>query len=190
MNLYCKSILLFLSFFLIAPCYAIKSNHGIDGFVQGEINAAKNARLHSNMGNIYFDEGKYISALKEYEIAYNLAYESQAGGVYLYNIARCYMELGNFNVAKKAIEGAIRKDCINITYYETLCECIFKLNIQEKELRKYIHDSSNPYNKIMVGLIYKNSGRAMQARAVFDDFIVQYPDMLIAEDVKLLLRQM
>ena len=176
--------------FLILPCFAIQSNHGMDGYVQGKIDATKNARLHSNMGNIYFDEKKYISALKEYEIAYNIAPNTQASGAYLNNIAKCYLALGNFRLAKNAIEGAIKKDCINMEYYQTLVDCYIKLGIAESELKKHIADNKNPYNRIVVGLIYLYTERKFQARATFDDFVVKYPDMIITDDVRSILRQM
>lgn len=180
---------IFLSLLLL-PCFAIKSNHGIDGYVEGKIDATKNARVHSNMGNIYFDEKKYISALKEYEIAYNIAPNTQASGAYLYNIAKCYMALGNYNLAKNAIEGAIKKDCINLTYYSTLVDCFIKLGIENSELNKHIQDLSNPYNRVIIGLIYLKTGRLAQARATFDDFITRYPKMIITQDIEALLRQM
>lgn len=182
------SLLLLLT--TIIPCYAMKSNHGLDGFIQSEINATKNARMHSNMGNIYFDEKKYPAALKEYEIAYNLAYKTQAAGTYLYNIARCYYVLQNYQWAKNAILGAIKKDCMNITYYQLLVDCFIKLGITEIELQKHIEDASNPYNRIVVGLIYLKTDRQAQARATFDDFVVNHPKMLITQEVKAILRQM
>lgn len=168
----------------------MKSNHGLDGFIQGRIDATKNARLHSNLGNIYFDEKKYPAALKEYEIAYNLAYKTQAAGAYLYNIARCYFVLGDYKLAKNAVLGAIKKDCMHITYYELLVDCFIKLNVVESELQKYINDTSNPYNRIVVGLMYLKTGKKMQAKATFDDFIVNYPKMLITQEVRAILRQL
>ena len=175
---------------LCIPSFAINSNHGADGFVQNIIDPTKNARLHSNMGNVYFDEKKYISALKEYEIAYNISPSSQASGAYLNNIAKCYIALGQYNLALNAIEGAIKKDCINIEYYKTLVDLYIKLNIQNTKLDEHLKDNKNPYNKIIVGFIYKNTGRRMQAKAVFDDFVVSYPDMIITPDVQSILRQM
>lgn len=186
LNLVC-SIFAFLLF--LDASYAMKSNHGLDGYVENRIDAAKNARMHSNMGNIYFFEKKYISALKEYELAFNLSINSQSSGVYLYNIAKCHYILTNYSYAQKAILGAINKDCINITYYDFLVDCFIKLNTTEKELEKYLLDVTNPYNKIVVGLIYLKTDRKMQAKATFDDFIVQYPDMLIADDVRLLINR-
>lgn len=182
--------LLFLSITTLPVFALMKSNHGLDGFIEGEIDAAKNARLHSNMGNIYFDEKKYPAALKEYKIAYNLAHKSQAAGVYLYNIARCYFVLGEYNYSKNAILGAIKKDCMNITYYQLLVDCFIKLNTAETELQNHIKDTSNPYNRVIAGLIYLKTNRKIQARAIFDEFIVNNPDMLITQEVKAILRQM
>ena len=171
-------------------CFAMKSNHGLDGFVENRIDAVKNARLHSNMGNIYFDEKKYPAALKEYEIAFNLAHKTQAAGAYLYNISRCYFVLGQYNLAKSAVEGAIQKDCINMTYYQMLTDCIVKLGIVDAELKKYLNDTENPYNRIIVGLIYLKTNRKIEAKITFDDFVSNYPDMIISQDVRVLLRQM
>ena len=137
-----------------------------------------------------YDEKKYISALKEYEIAYNIAPSTQASGVYLNNISKCYIALGQYNLAKNAIEGAIKKDCINIEYYKTLVNLYIKLGIQEEELNKHLKDTKNPYNKIIAGLIYKNTGRKAQAKSVFDDFIVNYPEMIITQDIRMILQKM
>lgn len=183
-------ILLLISIIFIPQVMAIQSKHGMDGFVHGKIDPIKNARLHSNMGNIYFDEKKYISALKEYEIAFNLAHKTQAAGAYLYNIARCYIAIGNYNLAINALDGAIKKDCINMTYYETLVDCYIELGIQDKKLAKHIEDVSNPYNRVIAGLIYLKTGRKMQARATFDDFVIQNPDMIISDDIRVILRDL
>lgn len=179
--------LIFSIFLICTPALAMKSNHGLDGYIENQIDAKKNARLHNNMGNIYFDEKKYFSALAEYQIAFNLDNESQSSGVYLYNIARTMMILKDYSGAKRAIEGAIFKDCMNITYYTTLVDCLIKLNIEEKEITKYINDNKNPYNRIIVGLIYLKTNKIMQARATFDDFLIQYPDMQISDDIRAIL---
>jgi len=181
------SALIFFAFTNVA--LAVKSNYGLDGFIENKIDASKNARLHSNMGNIYFEEKNYQAALKEYEIAFNISNKNQTSGVYLYNIARCHFVMGNYEFAKKAVLGAINKDCINMTYYEFLVDCFIKLNKAEFELDKYINDTTNPYNRIVVGLIYLKTNRKMQARATFDDFIANYPKMLITDDIRLLINK-
>lgn len=187
MNL--KYKLIFIALFLfLTPCFA--SLHGIDGFKESTIDAAKNARLHSNMGNIYFDEKNYIGALKEYQIAYNLTHNTNGSSTYLYNIARCFIKLGNYELAKNALLGAIDKDCINLTYYDTLVDCYIALNTAQKELKRYLKDSSNPYNRIVAGLIYLKTGHRASARAIFDEFINDNPDMIISEDIRLMLNKL
>jgi len=189
MKLNCKILLLFFSLFFI-QALAIKSNHGMDGYVEYHIDATKNARMHSNMGNIYFQEKKYIAALREYEIAYNLTANTTGSATYLYNIARCYITVGNYHLAKKALLGAIDKDCMNMTYYDTLCECYVKLGVAKKEIENHIKKSENPYNRIIVGLLYLKTGHKTTAKLIFDDFINENPDMLIANDIKAILRKM
>lgn len=166
------------------------SLHGLDGFKEAKIDATKNARLHSNMGNIYFEEKNYIGALKEYQIAYNLTHDTNGSSTYLYNIARCFMKLGNYELAKNALLGAINKDCINLTYYETLVDCYITLNATDKELKKHLKDNTNPYNRIIAGLIYLKTGHKTNAKIIFDEFVNNNPDMIISEDIKLILNRM
>lgn len=174
---------------LFCPVYGMNSLHGLDGWQENVIDATKNARAHNNMGNIYFEEGNYISALAEYKIAYGLSMNTSASSTYLYNIARCSMVLGYYQNAKMALLAAINKDCINMTYYKTLVECIYIMGDSSKELNKYLKDYTNPYNKIVAGLIYLKMGKKAKARSIFDDFIVEYPDMIITSDVKNILKK-
>jgi len=189
MKSYCKIIGFLFCLLLFRVC-AMQSNHGLDGHVENVINATKNARNHSNMGNISFSEGNYISALKEYEIAYNLTSGTTASSTYLYNIARCYMKMEMYNLAKKALLGAIQKDCMNITYYQALCDCYIKLGVAQEEIVNYTQKTENPYNKIVVGLLYLKLGKKDIAKTVFDNFINENPKMLITSDVRAILQKL
>lgn len=192
MNSICRfftALLLILSFQV--PVYAVMDSlHGMDGFKENKIDATKNARLHSNMGNIYFSEKHYIGALKEYQIAYNLTANTNGSSTYLYNIAQCFMKLGNYELARNALLGAIEKDCINMTYYENLVDCYIVLKTVNQELKKHLKDNSNPYNRIIAGLIFLKTGHVMSAKAIFDEFISDNPDMIITEDVKAILSRL
>lgn len=193
MKLNYKSFIFIFSFLMLNLPYAganIASLHGMDGFVEARIDAVKNARLHSNMGNIYFDEKHYVAALKEYQIAYNLTYDLNESSTYLYNIAQCFMKLGNYELAKNALLGAINKNCINITYYEKLVDCYIVLNTTQKELKSHLKDTTNPYNRIIAGLIYLKTGHKKNARIIFDEFVNDNPDMIISEDIRLILNRM
>ena len=175
--------------FLTINCLAMESKHGLDGNIQYTINAVKNARGHSNMGNIYFDEGNIISAIKEYEIAYRLTWNSSSSSVYLYNLSRCYTALKNYKQAKIYLDEAIKKDCLNMTYYKALVDCYIQLNIQEEELKKCFKDETNPYKRIIAGLIFLKTGNKFAAKNIFDEFINDNPDMIISDDVRLILKQ-
>ena len=179
------------SFFvlLLSFSFAMPSIRGLDAYKWNKIDASKNARLHSNMGNIFFDEKNYQAAIKEYEIAYNLTADKAQSSVYLYNIARCFMTLNQYQLAKNAILGAIKKDCMNITYYNALADCIIKLNQQDIEIEKYLKEYKNPYNRIIVGLILQKIGKKQEAKFIFDEFVNKYPDMIITDDVKMILNQ-
>ncbi|MBQ8475961.1 tetratricopeptide repeat protein [bacterium] len=174
---------------LLGFSYA-ESLRGLEGYQPYTIDAAKNARAHNNMGNIYFDEKNYNAALSEYQIAYNLTKDTTAGAPYIYNIARCMIKLGNYQAAQYAIKQAIAKDCINMVYYDTLVDCYIKLNIAPKELQKCLEDDKNPYNRIVAGLIYLKTGEKINAKIIFDEFINNNPDMIISDDVRRLLRDM
>ena len=166
------------------------SIRGLDGYQNYSIDVVKNAYLHNSMGNIYFNEKNYNAAFQEYTIAYNLTKNTHAGAPYLYNMARCMIKLHNYKQAKNFVEQAIKKNCINITYYEALVDCYIALNTYEKELSKHISDTKNPYNRIVAGLIYLKTGEKTNAKIIFDEFINDNPDMIISEDVKHILREM
>lgn len=181
---------IFICLLLIPYCCADSSLRGLKGYEENTIDATKNARLHSNMGNIYFEEKNYTAALKEYQIAYNLNPNDSSSSIYLYNIARCFINLGAPNIAIKPLKGAINKNYTNLIYYETLADCFVKTNTAKKELNKYLKDTSNPYNKIMAGFIYLKLGDKTTARTIFDDFINEHPKMIVVQDIKTLMKKL
>lgn len=175
---------------MISCVFADSSLRGLKGFEENTIDAAKNARLHSNMGNIYFDEKNYTAALKEYQIAFNLVPDDPDSSIYLYNIARCFINLGAPDIAIKPLEGAISKNYTNLIYYETLADCYVKTNTAKKELNDYLKNAQNPYNKIMAGFIYLKMGDKITALTIFDDFINEHPKMIVVQDIKTLIKKL
>ena len=183
--------LLYSLFFLILMTNIVfcESLKGLDGYQQYTIDASKNARLHNNMGNIYFDEKNYNAALGEYELAYKLTKNSNSNAPYIYNMARCMIRLGNYKQAQYLVEEAIKKDCINVIYYETLVDCYIVQNSYKKELERCLKDTKNPYSRIIAGLIYLKTGQKIDAKIIFDEFINDNPDMIISDDVRLIIRE-
>ena len=175
---------------MISCVFADSSLRGLKGFEENTIDAAKNARLHSNMGNIYFDEKNFTAALKEYQIAFNLVPDDPDSSIYLYNIARCFINLGAPDIAIKPLEGAISKNYTNLIYYETLADCYVKTNTAKKELNNYLKNAQNPYNKIMAGFIYLKMGEKTTALTIFDDFINEHPKMIVVQDIKTLIKKL
>ncbi len=170
-------------------CFA-GSLRGLDATEQYTIDASKNARSHNNMGNIYFDEKNYNAAMQEYQIAYELVKNTPSGAPYLYNMARCALKFNNYRQAQHLIELAIKKDCINMTYYKALVDCYIARNIQGTELERHLKDEKNPYNQIIAGLIYLKTGQKLNAKILFDEFINTNPDMIISDDVRQILREL
>ena len=164
------------------------SIRGLDGYQENKIDAVKNARTHNNMGNIYFDEQNYNAALQEYEIAYKLTKNSHSSAPYIYNMARCMIKIGDYKQAQHLIQEAIKKDCINMTYYKSLVDCYVALNTTDSQLKKHLSDTKNPYNRIIAGLIYLKTNRKTSAKIIFDEFVNDNPDMIISDDVRLILK--
>ena len=187
MKLNYKLTILSLYFLISSFCFAV--NHGLEPFQQNYLDASKNASHHCKMGNIYYNEKNYKAALVEYETAYNLAGgENSSSSSYLYNIAKCLLKLGHQKAAQKAIKGAIEKDCMNITYYEALAESYISEGSQNKVLERCLKDYKNPYNRVLAGLIYIKLGEKKYAKILFDEFINLYPDLIITQDVKNILK--
>jgi len=78
-----------------------------------------------------------------------------------------------------------------VDIYALLCTNKVKklyLKIEDEKIEELISEIKNPYNRIIVGLIYQKTNRKIQARAIFDEFINQYPKMIITQDVKRLIK--
>lgn len=175
--------------FLFSPFLMASENiRGVNSYSYVPINASNNARGHNNMGNIYFKEENYIAALKEYEIAYNLEPNGKYGAIYLYNIAKCFMVSKRYAAAKKAIEGCIKKDYMNIAYYNSLADIIVLQGNSNAEIKKYLQDTKNPYNRVLVGLIYIKTKKIAQARTILDEFVANNPNLIMTDDIKTILK--
>ena len=175
---------------LLTNIVSAGSIRGLDATEYQKIDASKNARTHNNMGNVYFDEKNYNAAYQEYKIAYELVKNTPSGAPYLYNMARCMLIFNNYKQAQNLIEAAIKKDCINMTYYNVLVDCYIAQNIYQKKLQHHISDYKNPYSRIIAGLIYLKTGQKIEAKIIFDEFINDNPDMIISQDVRQILREM
>lgn len=93
-------------------------------------------KAHYNLGNIYYKEHKYVSAINEYKAAIKTKKDFP---YYYYNMGCAYLELKEYKDAKSAFEKAIKLKEAPEFYYN-LALALNKLNKEEEKkaaLEKY-----------------------------------------------------
>lgn len=152
------------------------------------IDATKNANLHNNIGINYMKEKCYYGAIQEFKIAISINPNSQATAVYYKNIGDAYMEIGYPNLAQQPYEDAIKQYGLNFGYYQALVRCYKSLNIIPAKIKEYSNDN-NPLNKVMLGLLYIESGNSKRGITILDTFVATEPDLLITSAIKYYLKE-
>ncbi len=152
------------------------------------IDATKNAYFHNNLGLRYMNERCYYAAIQEFKIAISLNPNTQATAVYYNNIADAYMEIGYPNMAQQPYEDAIKQYSLNLQYYQDLVKCYKALNIIPAKISEY-SGGENPLNKVMLGLLYIESGDLKRGIIILDEFTMSEPDLLITHAVKQYVKQ-
>lgn len=147
------------------------------------INAVKNANHHNNLGINYMSEKIYYAAIQEFKIAISLNPESQASAVYYNNLGECYMKIGHPELALDCFERALVLYNLNLNYYINLAKCHIANKQLEQKLEQY-KDFSNPYNKLLSGLLYVESGDYQRGITILDGFTIAEPDLLITPAIK------
>lgn len=147
----------------------------IDGF--------KNANNHNNLGINYMADKVYYAAIQEFKIAISLNPESQASAVYYNNLGECYMKIGYPNLALDCFERAITLYNLNLNYYINLAKCHIANKQLDKKLEQF-KDFSNPYNQLISGVLYIESGNYQRGIIILDNFTIAEPDLLITPAVK------
>lgn len=147
------------------------------------IDATKNAYLHNNMGLRYMNEHCYYAAIQEFKIAISLNPNTQGTAVYYNNIGDAYMLVGYPNLAQQPYEDALKQYSLNFKYYKDLAKCYKELGIISEKMSEYSSDE-NPLNKIMLGLLYIESGELKRGVIILDEFTMAEPDLLITPAIK------
>ncbi len=147
------------------------------------IDATKNAYLHNNMGLRYMNEHLYYAAIQEFKIAISLNPNTQATSVYYKNIGDAYMAIGYPNMARQPYEDAIRQYNLNFQYYQNLAKCYKSLGLVDAKIQEYSKDK-NILNKVMLGILYVESGNKKRGIIILDEFAMSEPDLIITTAVK------
>lgn len=153
-----------------------------------DINASNNSVFHNSLGLRYLEEHCYYAAVQEFKIAISLNTNSQSTAVAYNNLGRAYFELGFAERAQDCFERAIKLYGLNFEYYKNLAECYALQKKTKQKLTEYKKDTSNPLNKIMVGLLYIADGQKRAGIITLDAFCVAEPDLIITGGVQNFLR--
>ena len=152
------------------------------------IDATKNAYLHNNMGLRYMNERCmnercYYAAIQEFKIAISLNPNTQATAVYYNNIGDAYMKIGYPDMARQPYEDAVKQYSLNFKYYKDLARCYKDLGLVNAKIKEYSSDK-NALNRVMLGLLYIESGNLKRGIIILDEFTMSEPDLLITPAVK------
>ena len=148
------------------------------------IDPVKNAYYHNNLGIVYVEEKCYYAAIQEFKMAISLNPKTQATGIYFNNLGKVYMTIGYPDLALDCFQNALTQYNLNLEYYENLAKCYKALNKTNDELKKYQTKIETPLDKIMLGLLYEQTGDKKKAITVLDEFVTSEPDLLITPSVK------
>lgn len=155
-----------------------------------DINASNNAVFHNSLGVRYLQEHCYYAAVQEFKIAISLKTDAQSTAVSYNNLGRAYFALGFAERAQDCFEKAIQLYGLNFEYYQNLASCYVLQKKGPQKLEEYKKDTSNPMNKIMVGLLYISLGQKRAGIITLDSFCNAEPDLIITSGVQNYIRSL
>ena len=152
------------------------------------IDAEKDAFYHNNVGLNYLKDRIYYAAIQEFKIAIQLSPNTQATAIFKSNLGETYNFIGYPEMARVCFEDALKLYGLNFKYYINLADCYVRLGILNTKIKEY-SSSSNPYDKIMLGLLYVKSGQVRKGVIILDEFCNEEPDLLITPAVRQYLKE-
>ena len=152
------------------------------------IDAEKDAFLHNNVGLNYFKDRIYYAAIQEFKIAIQLSPNTQATAIFKNNLGDTYTYIGYPDMARICYEDAIKLYGLNFKYYLNLAECYKTLGITQTKIKEY-SSSTSPYDKIMLGLLYIQTGSVRKGVNTLDELCSEEPDLLIIPAIRQYLRE-
>ena len=154
------------------------------------IDPEKNAYAHNNMGLIYVEEKDYYAEIQEFKIAISLNPKTQATAIYFNNLGKVYMTIGYPNLALDCFKNAITQYSLNFEFYRNLVECYKALGQTAEQLEIYKTKNDTPYDKVMLGLLYEQSGDIRKAIFILDEFAMAEPNLMITPAVKAYIQEL
>lgn len=177
-----KLIVIFL-FFTLILCSGYRKPY------KYTIDAGKDAFYHNNVGLNYLKDRIYYAAIQEFKIAIQLSPNTQATAIFKNNLGETYNFIGYPDMARVCFEDAIKLYGLNFKYYLNLAECYTNLGIIKTKIKEY-SSSKNPYDKIMLGLLYIKSGEKRKGVITLDEVCMEEPDLLITPAIRQYLKEL
>ena len=168
-----KIIILLIAILLFSSGYRKPYKYTID--------AGKDAFLHNNIGLNYLKDRIYYAAIQEFKIA--ISPNTQATAIFKNNLGDTYLYIGYPDMARACYEDAIQLYGLNFQYYLSLAKCYQTLGITQTKIKEY-SISSSPYDKIMLGILYIQSGKQRIGINILDELCASEPDLLITPAIK------
>ena len=147
------------------------------------IDAEKDAFLHNNIGLNYLKDRIYYAAIQEFKIAIQLSPNTQATAIFKNNLGETYTYIGYPDMARTCYEDAIKLYGLNFKYYLNLAECYKALGITQSKINEY-STSTSPYDKIMLGLLYIQTGNIRKGINTLDELCISEPNLLITPAIR------
>ena len=152
------------------------------------IDAEKDAFYHNNVGLNYLKDRIYYAAIQEFKIAIQLSPNTQATAIFKNNLGETYDFIGYPDMARVCFEDAIKLYGLNFKYYLNLTDCYNKLGIVKTKIKE-LSASKNPYDKILVGLLYIQSGEVRKGVILLDELCAAEPDLVITSAIRQYLKE-
>jgi len=153
------------------------------------IDSEKNAYIHNNIGLNYLSERIYYAAVQEFKIAISLSPDRQSSAIFYNNLGETYLFLGSYEAAERCFEDALKLYGLNFKYYINLVKCYKAQNVIQYRIAKYSQPTTNPLDRIVLGLLYIEDGQKRKGIVILDDFCMSEPDLIITKAVRSYLRE-
>ena len=98
------------------------------------------------------------------------------------------MYIGYPDMARVCFEDALLLYGLNFKYYQNLANCYEKLGIVNTKIKQY-QSSSSLYDKIMLGLLYIQTGQKRKGVNTLDEICLTEPDILITPAIMQYLKE-
>ena len=93
------------------------------------------------------------------------------------------MIIGYPNLAEDCYLNALKLYGLNLQYYINLVECYKRMGVMQARMNA-LDIKTNPFNKVLKGLLLIESGNKRDGIIMLDEFCAAEPDLIITGGIK------